>query len=51
MIRNRMTKPQDKAGNLLKPKNSRESRLFFYFFQRGRCFPGIVLPRFVFLPE
>ena len=25
MIRNRMTKPQDKAGNLLKPKNSRES--------------------------
>ena len=34
MIRNRMTKPQDIAGNLLKPKNSRESRLFFYFFPK-----------------
>ena len=34
MIRNRMTKPQDKAGNLLKPKNSRESRLFFLFFSK-----------------
>ena len=34
MIRNCMTKPQDKAGSLLKPKNSRESRLFFYFFPK-----------------
>ena len=34
MIRNRMTKPQDKAGNLLKPKNSRESRLFFLIFSK-----------------
>ena len=34
MIRNRMTKPQDKAGNLLKPKNSRESRLFFLVFSK-----------------
>ena len=35
-----MTKPQDKAGNLLKPKNSRESRLFFYFFPKRALFSG-----------
>ena len=43
MIRNRMTKPQDKAGNLLKPKNSRESRLFLGFTRLAALSCGFVI--------
>lgn len=51
MIRNRMTKPQDKAGNLLKPKNSRESRLFFYFFPKRALISDRRFAALCFLPE